>query len=161
MTKDIMKKARATIPSDSFQLRPDIYVSKIVYCVKDMEDIPIAIMPDANCHDAALNASEIQYAIIDVTPHFLSCLGTGSKSLFVLFTISCLFPIQPSTLQQYNSPSCIPLCKSTLRLINLEMRSFERNHRVSDVLHTGPKLGVQIHNKAGPHSFDMRGNQRF
>lgn len=38
---------------------------------------------EANCQVAALNASEIQYAIILQTPHFLKCLGIGSRSLFV------------------------------------------------------------------------------
>jgi hypothetical protein len=51
MTIETMKKLSATMPSDSRQVSPT------------------ATMPAANCHVAALNASEIQYAMNDVTPH--------------------------------------------------------------------------------------------
>ena len=37
----------------------------------------------ANCHVAALKASEIQYATKLVTPHFRAPGGTGSRSAFV------------------------------------------------------------------------------
>lgn len=47
---------------------------------------PTAITLAPNCHVAALKASDIQYAMKLVTPHFLSWGGTGSRSLFVLFT---------------------------------------------------------------------------
>lgn len=47
---------------------------------------PTAITLAPNCHVAALKASDIQYAMKLVTPHFLSWGGTGSRSLLVLFT---------------------------------------------------------------------------
>jgi hypothetical protein len=70
MTIETIKKLSATMPSDSRQVSPT------------------ATMPAANCHVAALKASEIQYAMNDVTPHFRSCGATGSRSLFVLHRIS-------------------------------------------------------------------------
>lgn len=45
---------------------------------------PTAMTLAPNCQVAALKASDIQYAMKLVTPHFLSCGGTGSRSLFVL-----------------------------------------------------------------------------
>lgn len=45
---------------------------------------PTAMTLAPNCQVAALKASEIQYAMKLVTPHFLACGGTGSRSLFVL-----------------------------------------------------------------------------
>jgi hypothetical protein len=88
MTNEMMKKASATMPSDSRHVRP------------------MAMMDEANCHVAALEnslapiralfawclaylkASDIQYVMKLVTPHFRRWRGTGSRSLFVLFYIS-------------------------------------------------------------------------
>jgi hypothetical protein len=60
-----MKKLRATIPKLSLHVKPT------------------AMIPAANCHVAALKASEIQYAMKLVTPHFRFPGGTGSRSTFV------------------------------------------------------------------------------
>jgi hypothetical protein len=60
-----MKKLSATIPKLS------------------RHESPTAMIPAANCHVAGLKASDIQYAIILVTPHFRRLGGTGSRSLFV------------------------------------------------------------------------------
>ena len=66
MTKDTMKKAKATMPMAS------------------RHESPMEMMPAANCHVAALKASDTQYARKEVTPHLRACFGTGSRSLFVL-----------------------------------------------------------------------------
>lgn len=63
-----MKKLSATIPTLSRHVNPSATT-----------DAP-------NCQVAALKASEIQYAMKLVTPHFLACGGTGSRSSFVLYT---------------------------------------------------------------------------
>lgn len=62
----MMKKLKATMPTLSRQVRPK------------------ATMEAPNCHVAALNASDIQYAMKLATPHLRSSGGTGSRSLFVL-----------------------------------------------------------------------------
>ena len=49
MTKEMMKKARATMPRDSRQVRP------------------IAMMLDANCHVAALEAVSTMRIMIEVS----------------------------------------------------------------------------------------------
>lgn len=67
MTQEMMKKLKATMPKLSRHVRP------------------MAMMPAANCHVAALKASEIQYATKLITPHFRRCGGTGSRSLLVLW----------------------------------------------------------------------------
>jgi hypothetical protein len=63
-----------------------------------------------------LKASDTQYEMKLVTPHFRACLGTGSRSLFVLCNISV---IRPSPLQDH-LPSCIALRESRFGLLDLE-----------------------------------------
>lgn len=71
-TMDMMKKLRATT------------------AILSRHVSPTAMTLAPNCHVAALKASEIQYAMKLVTPHFLSCGGTGSRSLLVLFTFQSM-----------------------------------------------------------------------
>ena len=112
----MVKKARATMPMDSRHVRPERCQCRSKN--KCQQIIPIAMILDANCHVAALRlcqplskspiagynahlkASDTQYAMKLVTPHFRSCLGTGSMSLFVLENIS----MQP-TIFHRNPPS--------------------------------------------------------
>lgn len=74
------------MPSDSRQVKPKNVSDAISYPSSLYS--PTAMMLDANCHVEALKASEIQYAINEVTPHFRSARGTGSRSLLVLFFVS-------------------------------------------------------------------------
>lgn len=67
---EMMKKLRATTATLSRHVRPSA-----------MTEAP-------NCHVAALKASEIQYAMKLVTPHFRAAGGTGSRSLLVLAGLS-------------------------------------------------------------------------
>lgn len=52
ITKETMKKARATMPSDSRHERPNMLVELV--CMIMGNPVPIEMMPDANCHVAAL-----------------------------------------------------------------------------------------------------------
>lgn len=96
-TMEMMKKLRATTAILSRQVSPT------------------AITLAPNCHVAALKASEIQYAMKLVTPHFLSCGGTGSRSLFVLFARSVYGSIRWDHHEQFririDRPSCVAFCK--------------------------------------------------
>ena len=98
-----------------------------------------------------LKASEIQYAIKLVTPHFLASLGTGSRSLFVLWHMELALVLHskpyhtttrpsahtPPNGQSSNSPSFIPLSKRRLGLINLGMRTLEVRHCRAETLVRG------------------------
>lgn len=75
-TMEMMKKLRATMAMLSRHVRP-----------RATTDAP-------NCHVAALKASEIQYAMKLVTPHFGASGGTGSRSLLVLeFSVRLALPL--------------------------------------------------------------------
>ena len=78
-----------------------------------------------------MNASETQYEMKLVTPHFLACLGTGSRSLFVLYTINQhKSPSSRISVPDSNIPSRITHRKSALRLLNPErpMRLLDQRH---------------------------------
>jgi hypothetical protein len=66
-----------------------------------------------------LKASEIQYEMKLVTPHFRAWRGTGSRSLFVLFNIS----FETSSFNSFqDSPSRISLCESRFSLLHLDCK---------------------------------------
>ena len=70
---------------------------------------------------ADLNASDTQYEMKLVTPHFRAWRGTGSRSLFVLSNISAPFHLNfVGCCNERCIPSRIPLRKSRFRLLDLE-----------------------------------------
>lgn len=102
MTMETMKKPSATIPRDSLHVRPkrhkhcccrtgfDIHTN----CNNTGSKLPGCGTTRAVKHSSPvvnrpsyLKASDIQYAMNEVTPHLRPFRGTGSKSLFVLIVI--------------------------------------------------------------------------
>ena len=149
------------MPMDSRHVRPERCQCRSKN--KCQQIIPIAMILDANCHVAALRlcqplskspiagynahlkASDTQYAMKLVTPHFRSCLGTGSMSLFVLENISMqptdFHPKSPIQVLPNYLPSCVPLSKGRHRLLHLQrqIRSLNAKHRV-DIAISGSRL---------------------
>lgn len=74
-----------------------------------------------------LNASDTQYEMKLVTPHFRAWRGTGSRSLFVLFRHQLLQPFLSS--RQTSLPSRIPFCERRLWLFNLPRKMGFLNDR--------------------------------
>lgn len=132
-----MKKARATMPRDSRHVRPGCRLAAIPQAmVSKGSVVPMAMILDANCQVAALhscqkyvlglkghahahlNASETQYEMKLVTPHFRACRGTGSRSLFVLHVSPSAYTVL-STLQPMQClPSRISLGKRRFGLLH-------------------------------------------
>jgi hypothetical protein len=76
-----------------------------------------------------LKASDTQYEMKLVTPHFRAWRGTGSRSLFVLYDISVLrLPKQGPSLSE-SIPACIAVRKCGPWLLDLERKMRLLNDR--------------------------------